>query len=240
MAGTFSIVRPYPGELGKAVETLVGALGLTPALGLAPPPGTADEQTARWISRAVAQLLVVPFHFHRGAQQSHLDGIGALLALPPSFDFTGRVLFMPVRSFSWTTTFQPRYELLKSERPLLGEHLIVAREEELESSALHLRLSRALESAEERRSRPPTHRPRARTPVSGDPLHRLAERVSLPPKSVRRPSGAWKFALPESEAPVEEQLGSVPPLSGPRVLLEEPVGIRPIYQDYIDDKKSNG
>lgn len=241
VAGTYSIVRPYPGQLGKAVEALVHALELTPALGVAPAPGTSDEQTARWLSRAVAQLLVVPFHFHRGVQRSRLDGIGALLALPPSFDFTGRVLFMPVRSFSWATTFEPRYELLKNERPLLAEHLIVAREEELGSAALLQRLLRALESAEERRSRPPTHRPRARTPVSGDPLHRLAERLSLPPKSSsRRTSGAWKFTVPETEVSAEQQLGSVPPLSGPRVLLDEPVGIRPIYQDYIDDKKSSG
>lgn len=240
VAGTFSIVRPYPGQLGKAVEAFVSALELTPALGVAPPPGTSDEQTARWLSRTVAQLLVVPFHFHRGSDQSRLDGIGALLALPQSFDFTGRVVFMPVRGFSWTTTFQPRYDLLKSERPLLAEHLIVAQEEELESSALHLRVKRALESAEERRSRPPSYRPRARTPVSGDPLHRLAERFSIPPRSSRRTSGAWKFTLPEQEATQDEQLGSIPPLSGSRVIVEEPVGIRPIYQDYIDKKKSSG
>lgn len=240
VAGTFSIVRPYPGQLGKAVESFATSLELTPALGVAPPIGTSDEHTARWLSRSVAQLLVVPFHFHRGVDQSRLDGVGALLALPPSFDFTGRVLFMPVRGFSWTTSFQPRYDLLRSERPELAEHLIVAQEGELESSALHLRVKRALEATGERRSRAPTQRPRARTPASGEALHRLAERFSLPPKSItRRTSGAWKFNLPEP-AGEEEHFGTVPPVSEPRVFIDEPVGIRPIYEDFIDRKKSNG
>lgn len=250
VAGTFSIVRPYPGQLGKTVERFVAGLDLTPALGVPPPIGTSDEHTARWLSRTVAQLLVVPFHFHRGADQSRLDGIGALLALAPSFDVTGRVLFMPVRSFSWTTSFQPRYDLLKSERPQLAEHLIVAEESELESPALYVRVKRALDIFEERRTRPPTQRPSAqrpssqrpgeRTPVSGDALHRLAERFSLPPKSQsRRASGAWKFSLPEVPS-AEEQFGTVPPVSGPRVILDEPVGIRPIYEDFIDRKKSSG
>jgi undecaprenyl pyrophosphate phosphatase UppP len=60
------------------VDGLLSALGLTPALGAVPVPGTSDEQTARWLSRSMSQLLVVPFHFHRGADRSRLDGIGAL------------------------------------------------------------------------------------------------------------------------------------------------------------------
>lgn len=216
-------------------------LELAPALGAAPLPGTSDEQTARWLSRSQAQLLVVPFHFHRGSEQSRLDGIGALLALPSSIDFRDRVLFMPVRGFSWTTSFQPRYDILRSERPRLAEHLIVAQEEELESPALHLRVRRMLEYADGRHSRPPTHLPRARAPELGDALHRLGERFSLPPMSVpRRASGAWKFNPPEEETVAEEQFGSTPPISGTRVIVDEPVGVRPIYEDFIDRNKSSG
>jgi hypothetical protein len=129
---------------------------------------------------------------------------------------------------------------LKSERPRIAEQLIVAEEGELESVAVLVRIKRALETAEERRSRPPTRRPGARTPISGDALHRLAERFSLPPPSVsRRPSGGWKFNPPE-EVAVEEQFGTVPPASGARVISDESAGMRPIYQDFIEKKNTSG
>ncbi len=241
MVGTFSIVRPYPGQMGRTVEQFVDGLDLTPALGVAPSAGTSDEQAARWISRTVAQLLVVPFHFHRGADQSRLDGIGALLYLPANFDFASRVIFMPVRAFSWTTSFQPRFEILKRERPRLAEHLIVAHEGDFETPALQLRVKRALEALEERRSLPPaSRRPPSMTPTSGDALHRLGERFSLPPRSMRRrTSGAWKFSLPE-EATTEERYSTAPPPSAPLLRAEEPTGIRPIYEDFIEKKKNSG
>ncbi len=242
MAGSFSIVRPYPGQMGKAVDEFIAGLEMTPALGIAPPAGTSDEQTARWLSRCVAPLFVVPFHFHRGTDQTRLDGIGALLKMPANFDFSARVLFMPVRAFSWTTSFQPRFELLKSERPRLAEQLIVAQESELPSTALLLRVKRALEAREERRGvAPPRRSSRAPASSPNDPVNELSERLSLPPRSVRRrTSGAWKFTLREEEVPTEERRSSLPPMSEPRPVYEEPAGVRPIYQDFIDTKKSNG
>lgn len=242
MAGSFSIVRPYPGQMGKAVDRFIAGLAMTPVLGVAPPAGTSDEQTARWLSRNVAQLLVVPFHFHRGTDQTRLDGIGALLSMPSNFDFSARVILMPVRAFSWTTSFQPRFDLLRSERPRLADQIIVAHESELSSAALLMRVKRALEALEEDRSQPPPRRSsRAPAPPSTEALNRLTERFSLPPSSVRRrSSGGWKFTLREEELPIEDPRSSLPPVSEPRPIYEEPAGVRPIYQDFIDEKKSNG
>ncbi len=242
MAGSFSIVRPYPGQMGKAVDEFIASLEMTPALGVAPPAGTSDEQTARWLSRNVAQLLVVPFHFHRGPDQTRLDGIGALLSMPANFDFSARVILMPVRAFSWTTSFQPRFELLKSERPRLAEHLIVAHEADLSSAALLMKVRRGLEALGQRRSTtPPRRSSRAPAPSSTDPLNQLSERFSLPPRSVkRRTSGAWKFTLRDEQPQVEERRSSLPPMSEPLPAYEDPVGVRPIYEDFIDKKKSSG
>lgn len=124
-------IRPYPGALGHQVVRCVESAGYSIFQGSAIAAGVSDERCARWIERSALELLVVPYHLHRGGRGRVLDGIGVLLHLPADYLPAAHRFFMPVGRFSWGASFARRYRQLALERPDLAACLLVAHESEL-------------------------------------------------------------------------------------------------------------
>lgn len=186
----YAIVRPYPGTLGAVVQEFVEGLGLTLAEGVHPSEGTPDDRCAQWMARSGAFLFVVPFHMHRGGQREVLDGIGVIQSLPTDFPLDQRVLFMPVRDFSWSASFQRRFDELKSARPEIMPHLVTAHEEELGSPILRAKLRRKVDDA--------------------GLVGRTGDRRSIAPTSTRS-SGRWTFPAEIFSGAGRDQSSSLPP-----------------------------
>lgn len=187
----YALVRPYPGALGDTIRRCVEELALSPVEAAQPIAGTSDERCAQWIARTDAVLVVVPFHMHRGGSREALDGVGILQHLPADFSCEGRVLFMPVRDFSWSASFQRRIDDLRSVRPDLQATLVVAHEDELGTPSLRAKLRRRLEE-------------------TGLPSGEIAQRRSRFPGA--RSSGHWTFPQEIFSALQEERsTSSVPP-----------------------------
>lgn len=190
----YALVRPYAGSLGDRIQRCVEELELDPVDGAQPIAGTPDERCVQWIKRTDALLVVVPFHMHRGSAREALDGIGVLLQLPADFSFEGRVLFMPVRDFSWSASFQRRIDDLKTARPDICANLVIAHEDELGTLSLRAKLRRKLEDA-------------------------LSTSAELPPRRSRHPgsrsSGSWTFPQEIfSDLQKDRSTSSIPPSDG--------------------------
>lgn len=180
MPRVYGYVRPYPGRLGKQVRDFVEEQGFVLGPGMVVAAGATDVYASRWILRATMDLLVLPFHLHRGDGGQILDAIGVLMSLPEDVDLGGLPVFMPVRAFSWGSSFQRRLELLKETRPGIARQLMIAHQDEIGSLALASRLRRA-------QGRAPSKAPlvRSRTMLPG-----LASATpSLAPPTVREPAG---------------------------------------------------
>lgn len=156
MHGSCGFVRPYPGRLGARVMELISDAGYLVGPNAILPAGTSDERAARWIGRNSFELLVIPFHLHRGDGGEVLDGIGVLLQLPES-DFLRPVpIVMPVRNFSWHASFLRRFEVLQGERPDLLPWLLTIHQDDFSRNTLAARLRRTQDA-----------RPQSPTSISG-------------------------------------------------------------------------
>lgn len=183
MPRVYGYVRPYPGRLGKQVRDFVEEQGFVLGPGMVVAAGATDVYASRWILRATMDLLVLPFHLHRGDGGQILDAIGVLMSLPGDVDLGGLPVLMPVRAFSWGSSFQRRLELLKDSRPLIARQLIIAHQDEIGSPALASRLRRA-------HARPPSKAPLVR---SRSMLPGLGSATpSIAPPTVRQPAGQWQ------------------------------------------------
>lgn len=193
MPGIGACVRPYPGRLGKQVIQFVEAQGFKIAPGLVLPSGTTDVRAARWIHRTPMDLLVLPFHVHRGSAGEVLDAVGVLFELDDEIDLEKLSIFMPVRAFSWGASFQRRIDALTQARPLLAGSLLIAHQDELETATLGARLRRMVESNRSA-ARAWRFSATAETPrdsggaSSAFGLSLMPVRGGVPPSS-RRPSG---------------------------------------------------
>ena len=141
----YSYIRPYPGRLGKQIQDFVESLGLSLGRDMKVEAGTSDADAARWIIRTPMHLLVLPFHLHRCPSGGVLDGIGVLQQLPEEEVLNGVTIVMPVRAFSWGSSFQRRTQALKAERAHLHAKLIVAHQDEISGASLASRIRRSLE-----------------------------------------------------------------------------------------------
>ncbi len=139
-------MRPYPGRLGKQVIQFVEAQGFKLPPGMILPAGTTDVRAARWIQRTPMDLLVLPFHVHRGPAGEVLDAVGVLLELADHIDLDRLSIFMPVRAFSWGASFQRRIDTLREARPSLAGALLIAHQDEIGTATLGARLKRMVES----------------------------------------------------------------------------------------------
>jgi hypothetical protein len=182
MSRVYGYVRPYPGRLGKQVRDFVEEQGFVLGPGMVVAAGATDIYASRWILRATMDLLVLPFHLHRGDGGQILDAIGVLLSLPDDVDLGGLPVLMPVRAFSWGSSFQRRLEVLRDTRPLIARQLIIAHQDEIGSPALASRLRRA-------HARPASKVPlvRSRTMLPG----LGSASPSIAPPTVRLPAGQW-------------------------------------------------
>ena len=142
MPRVYGYVRPYPGRLGKQVRDFVEEQGFVLGPGMVVAAGATDAYASRWILRATMDLLVLPFHLHRGDGGQILDAIGVLMSLPVDVDLGGLPVLMPVRAFSWGYSFQRRLELLRETRPHIAHQLIIAHQDEIGSPTLASRLRR--------------------------------------------------------------------------------------------------
>lgn len=169
MPRIYGYVRPYPGRLGRQVRDFVEDQGFVLGPGMVVAAGATDTYASRWIMRATMDLLVLPFHLHRGDGGRVLDAIGVLMSLPEDVDLGGLTVLMPVRAFSWGSSFQRRMELLRETRPHIAGQLLVAHQDEIGSASLAARLRRAY-------ARPPSTAPLVRSPSMAPPTVR-----DLPP-----------------------------------------------------------
>jgi len=108
--------------------------------------GTPNDRVARFIQRNPIDLLVLPFHLHRGEAGEALDGVGVLLELPADESLANMVILMPVRSFSWGASFQRRFEALRAARPDIASSIVIAHQDELGKATLAARLKRSREA----------------------------------------------------------------------------------------------
>lgn len=182
MPRVYGYVRPYPGRLGKQVRDFVEEQGFVLGPGMVVAAGATDVYASRWILRATMDLLVLPFHLHRGDGGQILDAIGVLMSLPEDVDLGGLPVLMPVRAFSWGSSFQRRLELLKDTRPGISRQLIIAHQDEIGSPSLASRLRRT-------HARPPSKVPlvRSRSMLPG----LGGSNPSIMPPTVRQPAGQW-------------------------------------------------
>lgn len=180
MSLSYAHFRPYPGMLGDRVRAFVEEQGFTLARTTEIPMGSSNEVVARAIARSRLDLIVLPFHLHRGRDGSTLDGVSALLLLPERTDLTRLTLLMPVGEFSWGASFHGRFEKLKKLRPNFTARIVLAHEGEMGTTALAVRLRRTFER----------------------------RRVTLPPAGVSlQPSGRFSISPgPLSQDPVSTEL----------------------------------
>jgi hypothetical protein len=143
MPRVYGYVRPYPGRLGKQVKEFVEDQGFELGPGMVVAAGATDAYASRWIMRATMDLLVLPFHVHRGDGGQVLDAIGVLLSLPEDVNLGELTVLMPVRAFSWGSSFQRRLDLLQRTRPQVADRLIIAHQDEIGSDTLAARLRRS-------------------------------------------------------------------------------------------------
>lgn len=165
MPRIYGYVRPYPGRLGKQVREFVEEQGFVLGPGMVVAVGATDTYASRWIMRATMDLLVLPFHLHRGDGGRVLDAIGVLLSLPEDVDLGGLTVLMPVRAFSWGSSFQRRLELLRETRPHIASQLLIAHQDEIGSPVLASRLRRV-------HGRPPSTAPLVRSASVAPPTLR--------------------------------------------------------------------
>jgi hypothetical protein len=136
--------------------------------------GATDIYASRWIMRATMDLLVLPFHLHRGDGGRVLDAIGVLMNLPEDVDLGGLTVLMPVRAFSWGSSFQRRLELLGDTRPLIASQILIAHQDEIGSPTLASRLRRAY-------ARPPSTATLVRSASISPPTLRDVPAIGSPP-----------------------------------------------------------
>ncbi len=199
MAGVFVFVRPYPGRLGASIREAVEAEGFILGVNMLCPEGTSNADAARLVQRSKADLLVIPFHLHRGHSGEVLDGIGVLLDLPVDYRLGEAGLFMPVRAFSWGASFQRRLDALRSQRPDLAARMIVAHQDEIGTATLCARLRRAAhQGGGGGITLGPQSRSSVAPPESGSSVA-PAESGSfavVPPQTVSHPPSARKITVP--------------------------------------------
>jgi hypothetical protein len=174
MPRVYGYVRPYPGRLGKQVRDFVEEQGFVLGPGMVVAAGATDIYASRWIMRATMDLLVLPFHLHRGDGGRVLDAIGVLMSLPEDVDLGGLTVLMPVRAFSWGSSFQRRLELLRDTRPGLAAQILIAHQDEIGSPTLASRLRRAF-------ARPPSTTPLVRSASVAPPTMRDVPAFQSPP-----------------------------------------------------------
>ncbi len=214
MPRVYGYVRPYPGRLGKQVRDFVEEQGFVLGPGMVVAAGATDAYASRWILRATMDLLVLPFHLHRGDGGQVLDAIGVLMNLPEDVDIGDLQVFMPVRAFSWGSSFQRRLDLLKDTRPGIARQLIIARQDEIGSQTLASRLRRA-------HARPQSKAPLVRAPSGFTSL----VSPSMAPPTVRHPAGQWSDSERGSSSwLISDRVPSSHPASS------RPSGTRPSYR----------
>lgn len=207
MSGVGGCVRPYPGRLGKQVTGFVEQQGYSIKPSMIVPAGTPDSRAAKWIHRTPLDLLVLPFHLHRGANGEVLDAVGILLELPEEFEQLQMSIFMPVRAFSWGASFQRRLDTLREYRPMLAASMLVAHQDELGTATLAARMRRAIEAA-----RSAARNQRLSVPAGGAPAStRFSASGALPLMPVHRPSPS---SFPPSAAWLNGEDVLPPSLSG--------------------------
>lgn len=214
MPRVYGYVRPYPGRLGKQVRDFVEEQGFVLGPGMVVAAGATDVYASRWILRATMDLLVLPFHLHRGDGGQILDAIGILMTLPEDVDLGGLPVLMPVRAFSWGSSFQRRLELLKDTRPGIFQKLIIAHQDEIGSPSLASRLRRAHARPA---SKAPLVRSRSMLPDLG------GAHPSIMPPTVRQPAG--HFTDVEESLSASWIIGDGVPSSHPA--SSRPSGTRP-------------
>jgi hypothetical protein len=213
MPRIYGYVRPYPGRLGKQVRDFVEEQGFVLGPGMVVAAGATDTYASRWILRATMDLLVLPFHLHRGDGGQVLDAIGVLMSLPEDVDLGGLPVLMPVRAFSWGSSFQRRLDLLRDTRPHVARQLIIAHQDEIGSPTLASRLRRLC-------ARPPSTAPLVRSQsMMPEPFPGMA---TLPP-TMRHPPPFW------NDHPLLDQGDSAWPERNPssRPASSRPSGTRP-------------
>lgn len=118
MSKTFAVIRPYPDDIRRLVFQRLNQLGFELGEGLIVDPQTSDEESAAWAmdNRAKFDLLLVPFHLHKGKEGEPLTGFGVLNLLPKEWNTP---LLMPVTSYSYHASFERHLVKLMEERPSL-------------------------------------------------------------------------------------------------------------------------
>lgn len=188
MPRVYGYVRPYPGRLGKQVRDFVESQGFVLGPGMVVAAGATDAYASRWILRATMDLLVLPFHLHRGDGGQVLDAIGVLMSLPEDVDLGDLPVLMPVRAFSWGSSFQRRLELLRDTRPGIARQLMIAHQDEIGTQALASRLRRTYA------------RPQSKAPLVGPPSGFSGLNTpSMAPPTVRQPAGQWSDSEPADQ-----------------------------------------
>jgi hypothetical protein len=198
--------------LGDRVRAFVEEQGFTPARGADIPVGSSNEVVARAIARTRLDLIVLPFHLHRGRDGSTLDGVSVLLQVPERTDLSRLTLLMPVGEFSWGASFHGRFEKLKQLRANFIARIVLAHEGEIGTTALAVRLRRTFERR--RVTLPPAGvslKPSGRFSISPGPLSqdpvsaefRIKQGDSQSP-SQKSPSSSpisgWMSVMPPSSA----------------------------------------
>ena len=101
--------------------------------------------------------------------------------MPEDVDLGGLPILMPVRAFSWGSSFQRRLDLLRDTRPHIARELIIAHQDEIGSQTLASRLRRLC-------ARPPSAAPLVR---SQSMLPESLPSATLMPPTMRHPPPFW-------------------------------------------------
>lgn len=216
MPRVYGYVRPYPGRLGKQVRDFVEEQGFVLGPGMVVAAGATDVYASRWILRATMDLLVLPFHLHRGDGGQVLDAIGVLMSLPEDVDLGGLPVFMPVRAFSWSSSFQRRIEVLEKTRPGIASQLIIAHQDEIGSTSLASRLRQVeapVSKAPRVRSRSMLTGPSSLMPSVAPPtLREPAEKAAVADEEA---SASWPSDSVASSNPASSRPSGTRPASRP-------------------------
>ena len=132
--------RPYSRRIRSRVFSALHDLGYDLAGAEIIPPGTSNREAAARLDRASVDLFLVPFHVHRGHDDSILDGLQVLRRLSANFHRRAAPILMPVSQFSLQSSFSRRWQVFSEERTLLAERTVLIPENRVSAQELRERL----------------------------------------------------------------------------------------------------
>ncbi len=144
---SFAVVRPYPSQIRKRVFSFLQSMSFELGPGLELATGTPDDVAARWLEAVVVDMLLLPFHVHRDANGSVVDGVGVALRIPKHFVERNTMILMPVSAFSLSSTFPRRFEELQKARPGVHRQVILMPESEIGAERIRTLIRRPPQSS---------------------------------------------------------------------------------------------